>query len=89
MAAANPDKVAALEKRANELAATLTKPLLLEAEFEAMKERLSLPPALPDEGDLRRRGPRATMREDGAVGRARPRNRRKDVASVRRRSSGD
>ncbi len=27
----------------------MTKPLLLEAEFKAMKERLSLPPALPDE----------------------------------------
>ena len=45
----DPDKVAALEKRANELAATMTKPLLLEAEFKAMKERLSLSPALPDE----------------------------------------
>jgi hypothetical protein len=27
----------------------MTKPLLLEAEFKAMKERLSLSPALPDE----------------------------------------
>ena len=49
VAAANPDKVSALQKRANELAATMAKPLLLETEFKAMKQRLSLPPALPDE----------------------------------------
>ncbi len=49
VAAANPDKVAALQKRANELAATMAKPLLLEAEFGAMRKRLHLPPALPGE----------------------------------------
>jgi arylsulfatase A-like enzyme len=49
VAAANPDKVAALQKRANELAATMAKPLLLQAEFGAMRERLHMPPALPDE----------------------------------------
>src|SRR5215469_14541846 len=49
VAAAHPDKVAALRKRANELAAAMAKPLLLEAEFGAMRERLHMPPALPSE----------------------------------------
>jgi arylsulfatase A-like enzyme len=49
VAAENPDKVAALQKRANELAATMTKPLLLETEFKAMRIRLGMPPALPDQ----------------------------------------
>jgi arylsulfatase A-like enzyme len=49
VAAANPDKVAALQKRANELAATMVKPLLLTTEFNALRARLKLPPALPDE----------------------------------------
>jgi arylsulfatase A-like enzyme len=49
VAAANPEKVAALQKRANELAAAMVKPLLLTTEFKAMRERLSLPPALPNE----------------------------------------
>ncbi len=49
VAAANPDKVAALQKRANELAATMAKPMLLETEFNAMRERLHMPPALPKE----------------------------------------
>ena len=48
VAAANPDKVAALQKRANELAATMAKPLL-QTEFGAMRERLHMPPALPGE----------------------------------------
>ena len=47
VAAANPDKVAALQKRANELAATMEKPLLLTTEFRALRERLHMPPALP------------------------------------------
>ena len=47
VAAANPDKVAALQKRANELAATMAKPLPLQTEFGAMLERLHMPPALP------------------------------------------
>jgi hypothetical protein len=51
-AAANPDKVAALEKRANELAADMIPPLALQTEFKAMKERLNLPPALPDQDML-------------------------------------
>lgn len=49
VAAANPDKVAALKMRANELAATMEKSLLLQAEFGAMRERLHMPPALPGE----------------------------------------
>jgi hypothetical protein len=49
VAAANPEKVIALQKRANELAATMAKPLLLQAEFGAMRERLHMPPALPGE----------------------------------------
>jgi arylsulfatase A-like enzyme len=48
VAAVNPEKVAALQKRANELAATMAKPLLLETEFKAMRARLALPPPLPD-----------------------------------------
>ena len=44
----NPEKVEALQKRANELAATMAKPLLLETEFKAMRGRFALPPALPD-----------------------------------------
>ena len=48
LAAENPDKVAALQQRANELAATMAKPLLLETEFKAMRVRLAMPPALPD-----------------------------------------
>jgi arylsulfatase A-like enzyme len=52
LADANPDKVATLQKRANELAAAQAKPLMLMTEFAAMKKRLSLPPALPDEDML-------------------------------------
>ena len=52
VAAANPDEVARLQKRANELAADMIPPLALQTEFKAMKERLSLPPALPDEDAL-------------------------------------
>jgi len=49
VAAQNPEKVAALQKRATELAVSMAKPLLLEAEFKAVLERLAMPPALPDE----------------------------------------
>jgi arylsulfatase A-like enzyme len=49
LAAQYPEKVAALQKRANELAATMAKPMLLEAEFKAIMQRLHLPPALPGE----------------------------------------
>jgi arylsulfatase A-like enzyme len=49
LAAQNPDKVAELQKRANELASTMAKPLLLETEFNAIRSRLALPPALADD----------------------------------------
>lgn len=49
LAAANPEKVASLQKRANELAATMAKPLFLTTEFQAVRERLKLPPSLPGE----------------------------------------
>jgi len=44
-----PDKVAELEKRANELAAAGVKPLLLEAVYKSFKQSLHMPPALPGE----------------------------------------
>jgi arylsulfatase A-like enzyme len=49
LAAQYPEKVAALQKRANEFAATMAKPMLLETEFKAIMQRLHLPPALPGE----------------------------------------
>jgi arylsulfatase A-like enzyme len=49
LAAENPDKVAALQKRVNELAATMAKSPLLQTEFQAMAKRLAVPPALPGE----------------------------------------
>jgi arylsulfatase A-like enzyme len=49
LAAQNPEKVAELEKRVNELAAAMAKPLFLETEFQAMRKRLAMPPALPGE----------------------------------------
>jgi arylsulfatase A-like enzyme len=45
----NPDKVAELEKRANELAAAGVQPLLLQAVFKSVKQGLKMPPALPGE----------------------------------------
>jgi arylsulfatase A-like enzyme len=49
VAADHPDKVMGLQKRANELAAEMVPPLMLQTELKAMKQRLSLPPALPDD----------------------------------------
>jgi arylsulfatase A-like enzyme len=49
VAAQHPEEVAELQKRANELAATMVKPLLLEAEVKAMLQRLAMPPSLPGE----------------------------------------
>ena len=49
LAASQPAKVATLKQRANELAAQQVKPLFLQAEFGAMRQRLHLPPALPGE----------------------------------------
>jgi arylsulfatase A-like enzyme len=48
LAAENPDKVVALQKRANELAAAGVQPLWLTTEFMALKQRMGLPPAFPD-----------------------------------------
>jgi arylsulfatase A-like enzyme len=49
VAAENPEKVVALQKRVSELAAGMAKSMLLQTEFKAIRERLSLPPALPNE----------------------------------------
>jgi len=49
LAARNPDKVAELQKRSNELAAAQVKPILLQVEFQGIRKRVSLPPALPGE----------------------------------------
>jgi len=49
VAAQNPDKVAAMQQRANELAATMAKPMILQTELKAMMQRLKMPPSLPTE----------------------------------------
>jgi arylsulfatase A-like enzyme len=49
VAGAHPDKVAALQRRVDELAATMAKSMLLQTEFAAVRERLHMPPALPNE----------------------------------------
>ena len=49
VAAQHSDTVAALQKRANELAAQGVKPALLEIGFKAMIERIHAPPAFPGE----------------------------------------
>jgi arylsulfatase A-like enzyme len=49
LAAKHPERVTELQKRANDLASTMVKPMLLETEFGAMRKRLALPPALPSE----------------------------------------
>ena len=48
----HPEEVAALQRRANELAATMAKPMLLKSNPAAMKARLKLPPAFPDDDVL-------------------------------------
>lgn len=47
VAAEHPEEVARLQNRANELAATMVKPLLLETELQSLLKRLSMPPVLP------------------------------------------
>jgi arylsulfatase A-like enzyme len=49
LAAGHPEKVIALQKRANELAATMVKSPLLQTEFQALRTRLAMPPALPNQ----------------------------------------
>jgi len=60
-------KVAALQKRAKELAATMAKPLLLQAEFGAMRERLHMPPALAGEEASSTRKIDQTHRHCGSI----------------------
>jgi arylsulfatase A-like enzyme len=49
LAAEQPDKVAALQKRVNELAAEAEKPILLQIEVKNILERMHLSPALPND----------------------------------------
>jgi arylsulfatase A-like enzyme len=49
VAAEQSETVALLQQRINELAATMAKPMFLETEFQALRERVGLPPALPNE----------------------------------------
>ena len=49
LAAQDPEEVVVLQKRANELASQMVKPMLLVVEFDAMRKRLAMPPALPAE----------------------------------------
>ena len=49
LAGQNPDKVIALQKRVNELAAQAAKPLLLELGFKELMHQYHLPPAFPEE----------------------------------------
>jgi arylsulfatase A-like enzyme len=46
LAAQNPATVAELQKRINDLAAAMAKPLYLQTEFRALRERLHMPPAI-------------------------------------------
>jgi arylsulfatase A-like enzyme len=46
LAAQNPATVAALQQRINDLAAAMAKPLYLQTEFRALRERLHMPPAI-------------------------------------------
>lgn len=48
LAAQNPEKVAALQARANVLAGEAVQPLWLTAEFAALRKRMALPPVFPD-----------------------------------------
>jgi len=49
LAKENPDKVALLQQRANELAAQAVKPLLLEVGYKGIMREFHLPPAFPGE----------------------------------------
>lgn len=49
VAAQHADIVVTLQQRANELAATMVKPTLLQIELKAMMQRLKMPPSLPVE----------------------------------------
>ena len=49
VASQHPDVVAGLQARINELASVMSPPLILQTEFNAMRARLALPPALPQD----------------------------------------
>ena len=49
LAAQHPEKVAELQKRGNELAASGVKSLLLQIEFKAMQQRMAAPAVIPGE----------------------------------------
>ena len=49
VAGEHPERVAALQKRANELAASMAQPLFLLTEFGELRKRVAMPPALPGE----------------------------------------
>jgi arylsulfatase A-like enzyme len=49
LASKYPDKVIELQKRGNDLAGTMAKPLFLQTEFVEIRKRLAMPPALPGE----------------------------------------
>jgi hypothetical protein len=49
LAGQNPEKVAQLQKRTNELAAQGAKPLFLVTELQALLKRIALPAAFPGE----------------------------------------
>jgi len=49
VAAEHPEQVAILQKRIEELATQMAPPLFLQTEFEALRQRIGLPPALPSE----------------------------------------
>ncbi len=49
LSTSHPAEVAKLQERANELATNMAKPLFLLAEFDQIRARLALPPALPGE----------------------------------------
>lgn len=50
VAAAHPEKVTALQHRIGELATQMAPSLFLETEFDALRQRIGLPPSLPGEG---------------------------------------
>ena len=55
LAAANPDKVAALQQRLNALAKESAKPLFLVDQFKVVKKNMKGEPILPTDEDFARR----------------------------------
>jgi arylsulfatase A-like enzyme len=75
VAAQNPERVLALQKRINELAAAMAKSPLLQIEFDAMRKRLAMPPALPGEEFIFSGEPEAVAVPASGRGRGRGRGR--------------